>query len=476
MRKRVIFWVAAIAAWAPFAALFLIGAGFLLPGAAALGGAAGVLACIALCAGAVALSGAWLVVARRLAFAAAMLRPGASLPQPAPAEGARVLLVWDTAGGFDATALALSRRQNYPLLRTVIVDDGTDAARRRAVQSFAIRHNNVEVFAAMPGGAGLNTLLLGRSDYDFCVFGGEDLLLPADFVRRALDYFAEGACGGVQGRIAEVGTGLIARVSASASAVAAAERAVCERYGEDTLCAAGGVMFSRACIEGSGGFPYVPAPLPSFAADVCGAGFAIRFAPDIAVLRAPRTLPARRAENARLAASAREYARTCARTETRFPRGGAQRADAFFTALDRAVWPLTLLASLCAAALASANYFVWQGVLLVLLTGLLLYAASAAEAFAADRADPPAALLYALARFALDFGGPLAVPRTPSLQSAAVRAGISIAAGIALLLLAGFVCGNAWPLFCTALGCFLSPAAVCLPLARYAVPQGGEEE
>ena len=44
MRKRVIFWVAAIAAWAPFAALFLIGAGFLLPGAAALGGVyAGVL-------------------------------------------------------------------------------------------------------------------------------------------------------------------------------------------------------------------------------------------------------------------------------------------------------------------------------------------------------------------------------------------------------------------------------------------------
>ena len=111
-----------------------------------------------------------------------------------------------------------------------------------------------------------------------------------------------------------------------------------------------------------------------------------------------------------------------------------------------------------------------------LLTGLLLYAASAAEAFAADRADPPAAFLYALARFALDFGGPLAVPRIPSLQSAAVRAGICIAAGIALLLLAGFVCGNAWPLFCTALGCFLSPAAVCLPLAYYSAPQGGEEE
>ena len=46
----------------------------------------------------------------------------------------------------------------------------------------------------------------------------------------------------------------------------------------------------------------------------------------------------------------------------------------------------------------------------------------------------------------------------------------------ALLLLAGFVCGNAWPLFCTALGCFLSPAAVCLPLAHYSAPQGGEEE
>lgn len=475
MRKRVIFWVAAIAAWAPFAALFLIGAGFLLPGAAALGGAAGVLACIALCAGAISLSGAWLVVARRFAFAAAMLRPGAPLPPQAPAEGARVLLVWDTAGGFDAAALAVSRRQSYPLLRTVIVDDGTDAARRRAVQSFAIRHNNVEVFTATPGGAGLNALLLGRDDYDFCAFGGEDVLLPADFVRRALDYFAEGACGGVQGRIAEAGTGLISRVCAAGSSVAAAERAVCERYGADTLCAAGGSMFSRACIEGAGGFPYVPVPLPSFAADVNGAGFAVRFAADIAVLRAPRTLPARRAENARLAASAREYARTCARTETRFPRGGAQRADAFFTALDRAVWPLTLLMALCAAALASANYFVWQGVLLVLLTGLLLYAASAAEALAADRADLPAALLYALARFAFDFGGPFAVPRAPSMQSAAVRAGVCIAAGIALLLLSGFVCGNAWPLFCTALGCFLSPAAVCLPLAQFSAPQGGEE-
>ena len=50
-----------------------------------------------------------------------------------------------------------------------------------------------------------------------------------------------------------------------------------------------------------------------------------------------------------------------------------------------------------------------------------------------------------------------------------------VTASILLLLLAGFVCGNAWPLFCTALGCFLSPAAVCLPLAQFSAPQGGED-
>ena len=466
MRKRMIFWVAAIAAWAPFAALFLIGAGFLLPGAASLKGAAGVLAVIALCAGAIALAGAWLAVARRFAFAAAMRFSRAALPPPADTAGARVLLVWSTAGGFDANALSSSRRQEHALLRTVIVDDGTDAARRRAVQNFAIRHNNVEVFTAEPGGAGLNALLLGRNDYDFCAFGGGDMRLSPNFVRRALDYFAEEAdCGGVQGRLAEGGSGFAARVAASASAVDSAERAVRERFGADGL-SAGGVLLSRACIEGAGGFPYVDEPIACFAAEANAAGFSIRFAPDIACVRAPRSLPSRRADKRRIAASSREYVRTCARTDTRSRAGAAERTDAFFLAAERVVWLLTLLAALCGAALASAGYFVLPAVLLLLLTGLLLYASALTEALTADAVDAPAAAVCALVRFALDFSGPLAVPRTPSMGAAGVRAGISIAAGILLLLFAGLVCGNAWPLFFTALGCFLAPAAVCLPLGR----------
>ncbi len=464
MRKKKILWAAAFAAWAPFAALFCIGAGFLLPAAASLGGWQGALAVCALCAGALALAAVWLVPARRFAFAAAVrLSRGALPPEARFAAPPRVLLVWSTANGFDPVALALSRRQDHPALRTVILDDGTDAARRRAVQNFAIRHNNVEVFFAEPGGMGLNALLQGRDDYDFCAFAGEDVMLPSDFVRRALDYFAEGDCGGVQARIAAVGDGLSARVSAVASSVSAAERAVREQYGADGLCTLG-VLLSRACIEAVGGFPPVGEPLPSFAEEAKGAGFSLRFAPDIACVRAPRSLPALRAEHRRLAASARAYAHICAEAGSRARSGGAERADRFFAWMERAACPLTVLASLCAAALASAAFFVWPAVLLVLLTGLLCFASAAAEAFAAEGQDWPAVLLYALVRFALDFSGPLALPRVPEPRASGVRAGISIAVGVLILLLAGLVCGNAWPMLCTALGCFLAPAAVSLPV------------
>lgn len=464
MRKKKILWAAALAAWVPFAALFLIGAGFLLPAAASLGGWQGALAVCALCVGAPALAAVWLVPARRFAFAAAVrLSKGALPPSARFAAPPRVLLVWSTANGFDPVALSLSRRQDHPALRTVILDDGTDAARRRAVQNFAIRHNNVEVFFAEPGGTGLNALLQGRNDYDFCAFAGEDVMLPSDFVRRALDYFAEGDCGGIQARIASVGNGLFARVGAVAASVSAAERTVRERYGADELCGQG-VLLSRACIEAVGGFPPVEEPLPSFADEAKAAGCSIRFAPDIACVRAPRSLPALRAARRRQAVSAREYARICAEADTRVRLGGVERTDRFFTWLERVVCPLTLLVSLCAAALASSAFFVLPAVLLVLLTGLLCYVSAAAEAFAAEDRDLPAVLLYALVRFAFDFSGPLALPRAPSPRAAGVRAGISIAVGILLLLLAGLVCGNAWPMLCTALGCFLAPAAVSLHL------------
>ena len=441
MRKKSFVWAAMFAAWAPCAALVWIGAGFLI--ASASGGRQGALAVCALCAGAAALSAVWLVPARRFAFAAAMRLHRGALPAPSVrAEPPRVLLVWDASGGFDPVALSLSRRQEGAALRTVILDDGKDAARRRAVYNFAIRHNNVEVFCAPRGGEGLNALLRGREDYDLCAIAGEDVMLPADFVRRALDYFAEGACGGVQ--------------------VAAAEHVVRERCGAGGLRGQG-VLLSRGCIEGTGGFPPVPDPLPAFAAEAKDAGFVLRFAPDIACVRAPRSLPALRAADRRRAASARAYARFAAQAGARVRPSGAERADRFSAFAERAAGPLTLLLSLCAAALGAAGFFALPALLLVLLTGALCFASAAAEAFAAEGRDRQAALLYALARFAFDFSGTLALPRAPSPRAAGVRAGVSVAAGVLALLFAGFLCGGAWPMLCTALGCFLAPAVVALP-------------
>lgn len=463
MRKKSFVWAAMFAAWAPCAALVWIGAGFLIASAAASGGRQGALAVCALCAGAAALSAVWLVPARRFAFAAAMRLHRGALPAPSVrAEPPRVLLVWDASGGFDPVALSLSRRQEGAALRTVILDDGKDAARRRAVQNFAIRHNNVEVFCAPRGGEGLNALLRGREDYDLCAIAGEDVMLPADFVRRALDYFAEGACGCVQARIDEAGDGLAARVRGVASAVAAAEHTVRERCGAGGLSGQG-VLLSRGCIEGTGGFPPVPDPLPAFAAEAKDAGFVLRFAPDIACVRAPRSLPALRAADRRRAASARAYARFAAQAGARVRLSGAERADRFSAFAERAAGPLTLLLSLCAAALGAAGFFALPALLLVLLTGALCFASAAAEAFAAEGRDRQAALLYALARFAFDFSGTLALPRDPSPRAAGVRAGVSVAAGVLALLFAGFLCGGAWPMLCTALGCFLAPAAVALP-------------
>lgn len=206
---------------------------------------------------------------------------GAAEPLP------RVLLLYCTCNDFNEQALSRCRRQKYGNFKTVILDDSTDPACKRAAAKYALHHSNVEVVRRQDRSGykagNLNNYLRGRSDYDYFVVLDSDEVIPPDFISKALRYFAaDENCGAVQARhVASEGKNMFQRLlGRSVAGNGRTVQVIKNFYGANALLGHG-MMISRRCYQRAGGFPHVVAEDISFAVEIRNAGLSILYAPDI---------------------------------------------------------------------------------------------------------------------------------------------------------------------------------------------------
>lgn len=206
---------------------------------------------------------------------------GAAEPLP------RVLLLYCTCNDFNEQALSRCRRQKYGNCKTVILDDSTDPAYKRAAAKYALHHSNVEVVRRQDRSGykagNLNNYLRGRSDYDYFVVLDSDEVIPPDFISKALRYFAaDENCGAVQARhVASEGKNMFQRLlGRSVAGNGRTVQVIKNFYGANALLGHG-MMISRRCYQRAGGFPHVVAEDISFAVEIRNAGLSILYAPDI---------------------------------------------------------------------------------------------------------------------------------------------------------------------------------------------------
>ena len=227
---------------------------------------------------------------RRKALVRALQRQAAE-GERAMAEAAeplpRVLLLYCTCNDFNEQALSRCRRQNYGNCKTVILDDSTDPAYKRAAAKYALHHSNVEVVRRQDRSGykagNLNNYLRGRSDYDYFVVLDSDEVIPPDFISKALRYFAaDENCGAVQARhVASEGKNMFQRLlGRSVAGNGRTVQVIKNFYGANALLGHG-MMISRRCYQRAGGFPHVVAEDISFAVEIRNAGLSILYAPDI---------------------------------------------------------------------------------------------------------------------------------------------------------------------------------------------------
>lgn len=227
---------------------------------------------------------------RRKALTRALQRQAAE-GERALAEAAeplpRVLLLYCTCNDFNEQALSRCRRQNYGNFKTVILDDSTDPAYKRAAAKYALHHSNVEVVRRQDRSGykagNLNNYLRGRSDYDYFVVLDSDEVIPPDFISKALRYFAaDENCGAVQARhVASEGKNMFQRLlGRSVAGNGRTVQVIKNFYGANALLGHG-MMISRRCYQRAGGFPHVVAEDISFAVEIRNAGLSILYAPDI---------------------------------------------------------------------------------------------------------------------------------------------------------------------------------------------------
>lgn len=227
---------------------------------------------------------------RRKALVRALQRQAAE-GERALAEAAeplpRVLLLYCTCNDFNEQALSRCRRQKYGNCKTVILDDSTDPAYKRAAAKYALHHSNVEVVRRQDRSGykagNLNNYLRGRSDYDYFVVLDSDEVIPPDFISKALRYFAaDENCGAVQARhVASEGKNMFQRLlGRSVAGNGRTVQVIKNFYGANALLGHG-MMISRRCYQRAGGFPHVVAEDISFAVEIRNAGLSILYAPDI---------------------------------------------------------------------------------------------------------------------------------------------------------------------------------------------------
>ena len=199
----------------------------------------------------------------------------------------RFLLLYCTCNDFNAAALSACRKQDYPNFTTIILDDSSKPGYINEINRYAALREGVEVIRRENHvgykAGNLNNYLADKTDYDYFVVLDSDEIIPKDYIRKVLKYFAyDKNCGAVQARHeAQKGNNVFQRlmglcVGSNGKTV----QVIKNFYGANALIGHG-MTVSRECYEKTGGFPLVVAEDISFAVDIKNAGLNVIYAPDI---------------------------------------------------------------------------------------------------------------------------------------------------------------------------------------------------
>jgi cellulose synthase/poly-beta-1,6-N-acetylglucosamine synthase-like glycosyltransferase len=200
-----------------------------------------------------------------------------------------VLLLYCTYNDFNPDSLLKSIQQQYRNFRTVILDDSTNPAYKARIDAFARAHHIQVVRRSDNIGfkaGNLNNFLRNYEWpflYDYFVILDSDEIIPCNFIRRSLDYFAANPFAGIL-QANHVATRnrnwFMKKMSIGVNSHWPVYQAVKERLGFMSLLGHG-AMVSRVCYEAAGGFPHVVAEDICFTIEARLKGFLTLFALDI---------------------------------------------------------------------------------------------------------------------------------------------------------------------------------------------------
>ena len=197
------------------------------------------------------------------------------------------MLLYCTCNDFNAAALSACRKQDYPNFKTVILDDSSKSEYINEINRYAALREGVEVIRRENHvgykAGNLNNYLADRTDYDYFVVLDSDEIIPKDYIRKVLKYFAyDKNCGAVQARHeAQKGGNVFQRLMGlCVGSNGKTAQVIKNFYGANALIGHG-MTVSRECYEKTGGFPLVVAEDISFAVDIKNAELNVIYAPDI---------------------------------------------------------------------------------------------------------------------------------------------------------------------------------------------------
>lgn len=199
----------------------------------------------------------------------------------------KVLLLYCTCNDFNSNALEKCMNQDYTNFKTIILDDSSKKEFINDIDLFCKEHTDVELIRRTDKSGfkagNLNNCLKNRDDYDYFVVLDSDELIPNDYIKNALKYFAYNKkCGAVQAKHSSTkGTNVFSRLMGlGIKSNGESCQVIKNFYGANALIGHG-MMISKECYQKTGGFPLVVAEDISFAVEIKNAGFDIMYSTSI---------------------------------------------------------------------------------------------------------------------------------------------------------------------------------------------------
>lgn len=128
-------------------------------------------------------------------FSVFIAKPKIILPEVETSKCARVAILYLTMNDFREEAVISCLNQDYPDFDVYILDDSADMEWQSRVEQFALLHKRVKVIRRQNRenfkAGNLNHVLEQiHQDYEYFAVSDSDGILPRDFLKKLMPYFA----------------------------------------------------------------------------------------------------------------------------------------------------------------------------------------------------------------------------------------------------------------------------------------------